>query len=90
MIRVKRLPIGITCLFTYPVFQSPTFDRLFVHDKRASYGPLFYSAWSKTFHGQLVRIILYSGNEYLVKSLTTNCTCWAAHQLLTPVSFKEL
>ena len=91
MTRVKRLPIGTVCLCTHPAEQViGPIERLFVHDKRSSYGPLYYYAWAATFHNQLVRIISYSGNEYLIQSLSTNKSCWTVHQFLTPISFKEL
>lgn len=90
MTRVKRLPLGTHCLFTYQHSSGTPIERLFVHDKRYNYGRLYYGQWESTFHNQLVRIISYSGNEYLVKSLTTKKSCWVVHQFLTPVSFKEL
>ena len=89
MTRVKRLPIGTHCLFTYQHSNGPI-DRLFVHDKRSNYGRLYHHAWEAAFHNQLVRIISYSGNEYLVQSLADKKACWTVHQFLTPASFKEL
>ena len=89
MTRVKRLPVGTTCLFNYQHFNGPI-DRLFVHDKRSNYGRLYYHTWEAAFHNQLVRIISYSGNDYLVQSLSTNKSCRTVHQFLSPVSFKEL
>ena len=91
MTRVKRLPIGTICLCT-PTAQPVIgpIERLFVHDKRSNYGRLYYNAGEATFHNQLVRTISYSGNDYLIQSLTTNKSCWTVHQFLTPISFKEL
>lgn len=91
MTRAKRLPIGTHCLVQFPTpITEGSLERTFVHDKRSYYGPMWYGMYEHAFHNELVRIVAYHGNDYHVKSLSTNRSCWMGHQLLTPVSFKEL